>query len=98
MFWQALKPARGRALADTIKSNWKVSVRRACSVLKIDRSHYIYKSKRGEQAELKLRIKDICQTRVRYGQPRNYGRESISEISSALASTGTRITCLRTKY
>ena len=35
-------------------------------MLKIDRSLYVYKSKRGEQAELKLRIKDICQTRVRY--------------------------------
>jgi len=39
-------------------------------VLKIDRSLYVYKSKRGEQAELKLRIKDICQTRVRYGYRR----------------------------
>lgn len=27
-------------------------------------------SKRGEQAELKLKIKDICQTRVRYGYRR----------------------------
>ncbi|MFK4064113.1 IS3 family transposase, partial [Brucella anthropi] len=34
------------------------------------RSLYVYKSKRGEQAELKLRIKDICQTRVRYGYRR----------------------------
>jgi len=33
---KALKPARRRALVDTIKSDWKVSARRACSVLKID--------------------------------------------------------------
>jgi putative transposase len=39
-------------------------------VLEIDRSLYVYKSKRGEQAELKLRIRDICQTRVRYGYRR----------------------------
>lgn len=39
-------------------------------MLKIDRSLYVYKSRRGEQAELKLRIKDICQTRVRYGYRR----------------------------
>lgn len=39
-------------------------------MLKIDRSLYVYKSKRGEQAELKLRIRDICQTRVRYGYRR----------------------------
>ncbi|MET3757218.1 hypothetical protein ABID08_004599 [Rhizobium binae] len=34
-------------------------------MLKIDRSLYVYKSRRGEQAELKLKIKDICQTRGR---------------------------------
>ena len=39
-------------------------------MLKIDRSLYVYKSKRGEQAELNLRNKDICQTRVRYGYRR----------------------------
>ncbi|MBB4218861.1 hypothetical protein FHT79_006083 [Rhizobium sp. BK212] len=39
-------------------------------MLKIDRSLYVYKSTRGEQAELKLKIKDICQTRVRYGYRR----------------------------
>lgn len=39
-------------------------------MLKIDRSLYVYKSRRGEQAELKLKIKDICQTRVRYGYRR----------------------------
>ena len=67
---KALKPARKRKLVDTIKADWKVSIRRACSVLKIDRSLYVYKSTRGEQAELKLKIKDICQTRVRYGYRR----------------------------
>lgn len=50
--------------------DWKVSIRRACAVLKIDRSLYVYKSRRGEQAELKLKIRDICQTRVRYGYRR----------------------------
>ena len=55
---------------DRVIGDWKVSTRRACSALQIDRSLYVYKSKRGEQAELKLRIKDICQTRVRYGYRR----------------------------
>lgn len=59
-------------LVDTIKADWKVSIRRACSVLKVDRSLYVYKSRRGEQAELKLKIKDICQTRVRYGYRRGH--------------------------
>lgn len=65
-----MRPARKRKLVDTIKADWKVSIRRACSVLKVDRSLYVYKSRRGEQAELKLKIKDICQTRIRYGYRR----------------------------
>ncbi|MBF2714374.1 IS3 family transposase [Agrobacterium vitis] len=65
-----LRPDGKRHLVDRIKTDWKVSIRRACSVLKIDRSLYVYKSKRGDQAELKLKIKDICQTRVRYGYRR----------------------------
>lgn len=38
--------------------------------MKIDRSLYVYESRRGEQDELKPRIKYICQTRVRYGYRR----------------------------
>lgn len=46
------------------------SVRRACQVLRVDRSLYTYKSRRGDQAALKQRINEICQTRVRYGYRR----------------------------
>ena len=45
-------------------------MRRACSALRIDRSLYVYKSKRGGQADLRQRIKEICETRVRYGYRR----------------------------
>ena len=47
-----------------------MSIRRACSALRIDRSLYVYKSRRGEQAGLQQRIKEICETRVRYGYRR----------------------------
>jgi putative transposase len=53
-----------------VRIDWKVSIRRACSTLRIDRALYVYKSKRGDQAALKGRIKDICETRVRYGYRR----------------------------
>ena len=53
-----------------MRIDWKVSIRRACSTLRIDRALYVYKSKRGDQAALKGRIKDICETRVRYGYRR----------------------------
>ena len=57
-------------LVDELRSDWKVSIRRACSTLRIDRALYVYKSKRGDQADLKQRIKTICETRVRYGYRR----------------------------
>lgn len=47
-----------------------MSIRKACGALRIDRSLYTYKSKRGDQAALQHRIKDICETRVRFGYRR----------------------------
>lgn len=49
---------------------WDVSIRRACRVLEVDTSTYHYKSRRPDQASLENRIKEICQTRVRYGYRR----------------------------
>ena len=59
-----------RELVDRVRGEWKVSIRRACSTLRVDRALYVYKSRRGTQAELKHRIKEICETRVRYGYRR----------------------------
>ena len=47
-----------------------MSIRRACSVLELDRSTYYYKSRRPDQAGLEARIKEICATRVRYSYRR----------------------------
>jgi putative transposase len=53
-----------------MRGEWAVSIRRACDVFLCDTSTYHYKSRRSGQAELELRIKEICQTRVRYGYRR----------------------------
>jgi putative transposase len=53
-----------------MRSDWQISIRRACGVLAVDRSLYHYKSRRGEQAELKQRIREIVEPRVRYGYRR----------------------------
>ena len=50
--------------------DWSVSIRRACSVLMFAPKSYRYKSKRPDQAPLENRIKEICETRVRYGYRR----------------------------
>ena len=47
-----------------------MSARRACVTLQVARSLYIYKSRRSDQADLKVKIRDICETRVRYGYRR----------------------------
>ena len=50
--------------------DWGVSIRRACCALRFDTSTYHYKSRRPGQAALERRIKEICETRVRYGYRR----------------------------
>ena len=64
-----MRPARKRELASVVCDEWGVSIRRACGVLEFDRSTYHYKSRRREQAGIEARIREICQTRVRYGYP-----------------------------
>jgi putative transposase len=65
-----VKPVRKRKLVDAVRSDWGVSIRRACRVLQVDTSTYHYKSRRRRRAPLEQRIKEICQTRVRYGYRR----------------------------
>lgn len=50
--------------------DWGVSIRRACQALRFDTSSYHYKSRRTGQAGLEQRIREICETRVRYGYRR----------------------------
>ena len=67
---KALRPDRKREIIDGVRTDWQVSIRRACAVLRFDRSSYQYKSRRRDPAVLKKRIKEICETRVRYGYRR----------------------------
>lgn len=65
-----MRPARKRVLVDEMRSDWDVSIRRACSVLRFDPKAYRYRSRRRGQAALEQRIKEICETRVRFGYRR----------------------------
>lgn len=47
-----------------------MSIRRACLALPVERSTYHYRSRRTGQAVLMKRIKEIAETRVRYGYRR----------------------------
>lgn len=47
-----------------------MSIRRACAVIMLDPKSYRYRSRRTEQAVLQKRIREICETRVRFGYRR----------------------------
>jgi putative transposase len=57
-------------LVDEVRGTWRVSIRRACGVLRTEPSTYHYKGRRRSQAGLIKRIKEIAETRVRYGYRR----------------------------
>lgn len=50
-----------------MQSEWSISIRRACAVILLDPKVYRYKPCRPDQAALEQRIREICQTRVRFG-------------------------------
>ena len=64
--WSA---ARTRAAGS---STHGVSERRGCVALGVDRSTIRYRSTKPDQAPLRLRIRDLAKTRVRYGYFRLY--------------------------
>ena len=66
-----MRPARRRELVDFLRAAYRVSIRRACRVLKASKSsYYYYKSRKVGQAVLRKRIREIAETRVRYGYRR----------------------------
>ncbi len=80
-------------------ADWAVSIRRACGALRFDRSSYHYQSRRTDPAELKRRIREICETRVRYGYRRVHvilRREgwdvSIKKVYSVYRGLGMQLT------
>ena len=53
-----------------MRSDWSVAIRRACAVIRLGPMIYRYRFRQPGQAALEQRIREICQTRVRFG----YGR------------------------
>lgn len=65
-----MRPGRKRQLVDEARTEWKVSIRRACEVVGSVRSTYHYRSVRPDQASLRKRIREIAEARVRFGYRR----------------------------
>ncbi len=68
-----MRPAQIKCLAEELINNYKVSVHKACRVVMYNRSMWYYKSqKTRDDTILKHRIKEIANTRIRYGYQRIY--------------------------
>ena len=65
-----MTPARGREMIDFVRGAFQVSIRKACRAVPACRATYHYRSRRPEQAPLRKRIREIAETRMRYGYRR----------------------------
>ena len=55
---------------DLLDQSYRVGVRRACAVLEFSRTSYYYHSIKVDDPALRKRIREIAETRVRYGYQR----------------------------
>ena len=64
-----MTPDAKRAAVEHLCDAHEVSRRRACAVLAVDRSSVRYVSRRGDDAELRAKIREIAAERRRFGYP-----------------------------
>ena len=62
-----MTPSRRRPVVNYLHETYRVSERRACRVARIARSSFHYQSVREPRTALRLRMREIAQTRVCYG-------------------------------
>jgi putative transposase len=65
-----VKPAQKRAVVRYFRVGFRVSERRACRAAGVPRSSCRYRSVAADQTVLRLRLRDLAATRVRYGYRR----------------------------
>ncbi len=65
-----MKPAQKRAVVQFFRVGFRVSERRACRLTGVARSSYRYRRQAADQTALRLRLRDLAATRVRYGYRR----------------------------
>ncbi|MGN3961850.1 IS3 family transposase [Burkholderia gladioli] len=67
---KAVKPAHKRALADFLIQAYRVSIRRATAVLQLRQATYFYQPHPRDDRAERQRIREIAETRIRYGVER----------------------------
>ncbi|MGE6096204.1 transposase [Klebsiella pneumoniae] len=66
---KVLRPAQKRQAVHFLREAYRISVRRGCGLLMQSRTVYHWQSRRDDRA-ITLRIREIAETRIRYGCPR----------------------------
>ncbi|WP_440515063.1 IS3 family transposase [Serratia sarumanii] len=66
---KVLRPAQKRQAVHFLQEAYRISGRRACGLLMQSRTVYHWQSRRDDRA-ITLRIREIAETRIRYGYPR----------------------------
>ncbi len=64
------RPALKRPVIEYILDHYGLTQRRACRLVKLHRSVFYYRSVKDPQLELRLRMRELAQSRVRYGYRR----------------------------
>lgn len=65
-----MKPGRRKVVVKRLQAAYRVSERRTCQALGFPRSTQRYQSVRDDRAELRIRLRDLAASRVRYGYRR----------------------------
>ena len=65
-----MKTARKRELADFLMQAYRVSIRRATAVLQLRQVTYFYRPHPRDDRAERRRIREIAETRIRYGAQR----------------------------
>jgi putative transposase len=64
------RPVLKRPVVEYILDHYGLSQRRACRLVRLHRSAFNYRSVKDPQLELRLRMRELAQSRVRYGYRR----------------------------
>lgn len=65
-----VKPVQRREAVQYYQTAFRVSERRACRALGFGRASHRYRSTRDPAVDLRMRLKDLAESRVRYGYRR----------------------------
>jgi transposase-like protein len=88
-----LRPSHRRELVPELMQRFGCSQRNALRVVRMSASSYLYRSVARDASALKMRIKEITQTRVHYGYRRVHVMQATRTTSSACTGSIGRKAC-----